>query len=217
MRRHGTPCRFAAQHERSSVAAVGWLRLPRSRELSTVPVVKYFITVGSALAVLLLIAGWSLPPRPASFPDRPEIIERASIRIRSAHIWPEKIVLDTNQPMIPPPSIEVAQIEPSVARPPEAMADRTGADSLAGPNPDARPIDADRPSTRAKRRATRSLPPAHLARTRTRNEQPTLAAGEECCWVGWTDRPAIPKGDSRKRLARHDSGTGWHFPEEIEE
>jgi hypothetical protein len=177
-----------------------------------VPVVKYFIVVGSALAVLLRIAGWSLPPRPASFPDQPEIIERASIRIRSAHAWPEKIVLDTNQPMIPPPAIEVAQTEPSVARPPEEMADQTGADSLAGPNPDARLIDAYRPSTRVKRRTTRSLPSAHVARTRTRNEEPTLRAGEECCWAEWTDRPAISKGDSLKRLARHDSGTGWHFP-----
>jgi hypothetical protein len=182
-----------------------------------VPVVKYFIVVGSVLAVLLLIAGWSLPPRPAGFPDRPEIIERASIRIRSGHTWPEKIVLDTNQPMIPPPSIEVAQTEPSVAPLPEQMADQTGADPLAGPNPDARPIDAYRPSTPAKRRTTRPLPSAHMARTRTRNQQPTLGAGEQCCWAEWTDRPAMSKGDSRKRLARHDSGTGWHFPEEIEE
>ena len=35
-------------------------------------VARYFMVVGSALAILLLIAGWSLPEPPASFPDRPD-------------------------------------------------------------------------------------------------------------------------------------------------
>jgi hypothetical protein len=63
-----------------------------------VPIAKYFVVVGGALAVLLLIAGWSLPVPPASFPDQSEIIERAAIRIRSERKWPEKVVLDTSKP-----------------------------------------------------------------------------------------------------------------------
>jgi hypothetical protein len=214
MRRCGTPYRFAAQHE-CDQASLPWaeLRLLKSRELSTVPVAKYFIIVGSALAVLLLIAGWSLPPRPPSFPDRPEVIERAAIRIRSAHTWPEKIVLDTNQPMIPPLAIEVAPTEPSVESPPEEMADQTRVDSLAGSNPEARPIDAHRPSARAKRRTARSLPSTHVARIRNRNERPTSSTVEECCWAEWADRPAMSKAASRKRVARHDSWAGGYFPE----
>jgi hypothetical protein len=177
------------------------------------PLAKYFITVGSVLAVLLLIAGWSFPPRPASFPDRPEIIERAAIRIRSAHTWPEKIVLDTNQPMVLPPAIEVAPTEPSVESPPEEMAHQTRVDSLEGSNPEARPIDAHRPSAQAKRRTARSLPPTYVARGRNRNERPTSSTVEECCWAEWAERPAMSKAASRKRVARHDSWTGGYFPE----
>src|SRR5260221_622761 len=43
--------------------------------------------------MLLLVAGWSLPEAPPSFPDRPEIVERAIIRIRSERKWPDKVVL----------------------------------------------------------------------------------------------------------------------------
>jgi hypothetical protein len=92
--------------------------LLKSRELSAVPLAKYFVIVGGALAILLLIAGWTLPEYPESFPDRPEVIDRASIRIRSAYKWPEKIVLDTNQPTIAPPFFEVALAEQSAARHP---------------------------------------------------------------------------------------------------
>jgi hypothetical protein len=90
-----------------------------------VPITRYFMVVGSALAALLLIAGWSLPEPPASFPDRPEIIERAAIRIRSARAWPEKVVLNTSQPTIPTPSIEVVPTEQLVAPLPDEMTDQT--------------------------------------------------------------------------------------------
>ena len=69
------------------------------------PIAKYFVVVGGALAVLLLIGGWSLPVPPASFPDQSEIIERAAIRIRSDRKWPEKVVLDTSKPTMTPPVV----------------------------------------------------------------------------------------------------------------
>jgi hypothetical protein len=100
-----------------------------------------------------------LPEPPARFPDRPEIIERAVIRIRSARTWPEKVVLNTSQPTIPTPSIEVVPTEQLVAPLPDEMTDQTRVDSPAKPNPDARPIDADRRPARAKRK------PAADART----------------------------------------------------
>ena len=177
------------------------------------PVARYFMVVGSALVVLLLIAGWSLPEPPPSFPDRPEIIKRAAIRIRSERKWPEKVVLDTSQLTIPTPSIEVAPTEQLVARLPDEMTDQTLVDSLAKLNPDARPIDAHRRPARAKRKPARAFPSTHVARTRNRNEQPTLGTGEECCRSEWADRPAMSKAASRKRIARRDSWIGWHFPE----
>ena len=121
------------------------------------PIARYFMVVGSALVVLLLIAGWSLPEPPASFPDRPEIIDRATIRIRSERKWPEKIVLDTNQPTIPTLSIEVAPTEQLVARLPDEMTDQSSVDAPAKPNPDARPIDAHRRPARAKRKPGKGI------------------------------------------------------------
>lgn len=177
------------------------------------PIARYFMVVGSALVVLLLIAGWSLPEPAASFPDRPEVIERAAIRIRSERKWPEKIVLDTTQLTIPTPSIKVAPTEQLVARLPDEMTDQTRMDSLAKLNPDVRPIDSHRRPAQAKRKPGRALPSTHVARPRNRNNLPTLGTGEECCRFEWADRPAISRAASRKRIARRDSWIGWHFPE----
>jgi hypothetical protein len=178
-----------------------------------VPIARYFVVVGGALAVLLLIAGWSLPVPPASLRDQPEIIERAAIRIRSERKWPEKVVLDTSQLTIPIPSIEVAPTEQLVARLPDEMKNQARVDSLPKLNPDARPIDVHRRPARAKRESARAFPTTHAARTRNRNEQPILGRGEECCRSQWADRPAMSKAASRKRVARRDSWIGWHFPE----
>jgi hypothetical protein len=187
--------------------------LLKSREPSAAPIARYLTVVGSALVVLLLIAGWSLLELPASSPDRPEIIEGTTIRIRSEHKWPEKVVRDTNQPTFSPLSIEVAPAQQSVEPLPEEMTDQSGVDGLAKPNPDARPINAHRPPARAKRKPVRAVRFAHVARTRHRNEQSTLGTDEECCWPGWPDRRAMSKPASRKRVARQDSWIGWRFPE----
>jgi hypothetical protein len=187
--------------------------LLNSRELSAVPIARYFIVVGSALVVLLLIAGWSLPEPAPSFPDRPEIIDRAIIRIRSERKWPEKIVLDTRQLTIPTPSIEVAPTEQLVARLPDEMTDQTRVSSLAAPKPDAAPTDAHGRPARTKRKPARAVPSTDVARIRNRNEQPTLGMGEECCRLEWADRSAMAKAASRNRVVRRDSWIGWHFPE----
>ena len=167
------------------------------------PIARYFLLVGSALAALLLIAGWSLPEPSPSFPDRSEIIDRAIIRIRSERKWPEKIVLDTNQPTIPPLSIEVVPVQQPVEPLHDELTDQTSVDALAKLNPHARPLDAHRRSARAKRKP-RASPSTHVARIRNRNEQPTLATGKECCRFERADRPAISKSASRKRIARRD-------------
>jgi hypothetical protein len=174
-----------------------------------VPIARYFMVVGSALVVLLLIAGWSLPEPSRNFPDRPEIIERAVIRIRSERKWPEKIVLDTSQPTIPIPSIELAPTEQLVARLPDEMTDQTRVDSLAKLNPDAPPSDAHRRTARAKRKPARAFPSTHVARARNRNELPTSGMGEGCCRFEWADRPEMSKVESRRRVARRDSWIGW--------
>jgi hypothetical protein len=187
--------------------------LLNSRELSALPIAKYFMVVGSALMLLLLIAGWLLPEPPASFPDRPEIIERVVIRIRSAQTWPEKVVLDTSQPTIPAPPVEVTSTEPLVAHVADEMTDQTRIGAMAKLNPGVVPIDAHRPPVRAKRKPARAFPSNHMARARNRDEQPVLGAGDACCRFEWADRPALSKAASRKRVARRDSWTGWYVRE----
>src|SRR6266702_1523918 len=171
---------------------MGRSRLPKSPELSALPMARYFAVVGGALAVLLLIAGWSVPELPDRFPDRPDSIDAATIRIESARKWPEKVVFDTNQPTISPPSIEAVPTQELVERLPDEKVDRTRvdslADSMAEPKPDARPIVADHLPMRAKRKRARAAPSALVARARSPNElrRPT----EECCWFEPIDRRA---------------------------
>jgi hypothetical protein len=72
------------------------------------PMARYLAVVGGVLAVLLLIAGWSLPELPDRFSDRRDSTGAVAIRISSARKWPEKVVLDTSQPTFFSPSIDVA-------------------------------------------------------------------------------------------------------------
>jgi len=63
-----------------------------------VPIARYFIVVGGTLAALLFIAGWCLPTPPVMFAGQRLAIDRAVIRIKTTHKWPEKVVLDTSKP-----------------------------------------------------------------------------------------------------------------------
>ena len=78
------------------------------------PLARYFIFVGGMLIALLLIADWCLPNPPAMFCDQQVAIDKAVIRIKSSHKWPEKIVLDTSQPTFAPSAVT----DPPAARTP---------------------------------------------------------------------------------------------------
>jgi hypothetical protein len=60
-----------------------------------VPSARYFIIVGGTLAALLFIAGGYLPTPLAMFADRSVAIDRAVIRIRSAHFKRSKSHVQT--------------------------------------------------------------------------------------------------------------------------
>ena len=185
-----------------------------SRELSAVPIARYFVVVGSALVVLLLVAGWSLPEPPPKFSDRPEIIERAVIRIRSERKWPEKVVLDTGQPTFSSSSVEVTLAQESAGYLPDEMTGQTSvvslAESMARQQPDVRPTVANPPPVRARRKKVRAVRSFHVARVRGPNELQGL--GEACCWFEPTDRRTTSRAGSARRVARRDSRTDWHFP-----
>jgi hypothetical protein len=174
---------------------------------------RYFAVVGGALAVLLLIAGWSLPELPDRFPDRPGSIDAATIRIESARKWPEKVVLDTSQPAFSFPSVDVPPARDLVERLPDEGTDQSSVGSQADvvAKPDVRPIVAEHPPVRARHKRSRAAPSIRMARVRDPNElqRPT----EACCWFEPMDRRARSRPASRNRVARRDSWTGWQFPE----
>jgi hypothetical protein len=73
-----------------------------------VPLARYFFFVGSVLLAVLFVAEQYLPDSPQTF-VREARMDKSIIRIKSAHKWPEPIVLDTSLPTIaPPPSLVVA-------------------------------------------------------------------------------------------------------------
>ena len=79
------------------------------------PIARYFIFVGGTLAALLFIPGWLLPERPAMFAVQSVAFDRAVIRIKSAHKWPEKVILDTNQLTVKPSVIMYPPaVQPSI-------------------------------------------------------------------------------------------------------
>jgi hypothetical protein len=133
-----------------------------------VPIVKYFVVVGAALAVLLLIAGWSLPESPVRFSDHPEIIDRAIIRIRSERKWPEKVVLDTSRPtMAPSVVVDPPAAQSSVPIPPDESPRQSNLEAMARLEPDTPPAALDSPSLQVKRGVTRTVRPSRVARGST--------------------------------------------------
>jgi hypothetical protein len=175
-----------------------------------VPIARYFMVVGSALVVLLLITAWSLPEPPPKFSGRPEIIERAAIRIKSEHKWPDKAVLDTTQPTFSPSSFEMMLNQQSDDALPDEIVDQANPETAAQPNPSVYPTAAHRVPARAKHRI-RSRALAREARLPKRHEQAALGTGEECCRFDWKSRRVTSIDASRRRVARREWWAGWHL------
>jgi hypothetical protein len=79
------------------------------------PVLRYFIFVGSALLALLFVADAYAPPQPVAAKEQTvAATENPILRIRSDRKWPQAIVFDTTQPTIIPP---VLKAEANIAAP----------------------------------------------------------------------------------------------------
>lgn len=192
---------------------MGRSKLPRPPEPSALPMARYLAVVGGVLAVLLLIAGWSLPELPDRFSDRPNSTGAGAIRIASARKWPEKVVLDTSQPTFFPRSIDAAPARELVERLPDDRADQpdVGPPANAQAKPDVWPVVAEHPPVRARHRRSRAIASVRVARVHSPNG--LQGPAEACCWFEPMDRRAPSRPTSRNRPARRDSWTGWHFPE----
>jgi hypothetical protein len=86
-----------------------------------VPLARYFFVVGSLLLAIIFAADWYLPDA-AQTVFRDGQIDKSIIRIKSAHKWPEPIVIDTSLPTIVPPPSAVMASAPLINQPREALA-----------------------------------------------------------------------------------------------
>jgi hypothetical protein len=170
------------------------------------PIARYFMVVGSALVALLLIAGWSLPELPPSFPNRPEIFERPAIRIRSAHKWPEKVVLDTSQPTIPPPPVEATQ---SVGLPPDEPGDRSALEAMARLKPNPQLAAVDHQGLQIKRGVARTARSRRAARDSITRRMARAEAGGGCCQFGWIDNNQTGSNAMSRRHAASSWPADW--------
>jgi hypothetical protein len=170
-----------------------------------VPLARYFIFVGGTLAALLFIAGECLPRPPAMLADQTPAVDRTIIRIRSAHKWPEKAVLDTSQPTMTPSEIEeeplsakwgwLASDEPDI---------RSNLEAMAQLKPESPPLAVDRQASQARRgRAKAVRSKHHDIRQSVRAER-----GESCCQFGWIEsRQAMSRGDNASLWPAYWKGT----------
>ena len=168
------------------------------------PIARYFIFVGTTLTALLLIADWCLPTPPAMFAKQ-LVIPRSVIRIKSAHKWPEKVVLDTSQPTIAlavveePPAAQPVRLSPDEAR------DQSNLQALALRKPDTPSAAVDHPALRIKRGLAGPARPQRVARgPATRRLARTEVRGG-CCQFGWIDNAQT----SSNAMSRRHVASSW--------
>jgi hypothetical protein len=167
----------------------------KSRECSAVPIAGYFTVVGAALALLLLIASWSLPETPARFSDHPEVIERAAIRIRSERKWPEKVVFDTSKTAMVPSDVgDSPPAQASVSIPSDEAPRQSNLDAMARLEPDARPAAVDHPALQSRRGGARTVRSGRVARAPIVRRLARAETGWSCCQFdkGQAGSNAIP-------------------------
>ena len=150
------------------------------------PVARYFIFVGGTLAALLLIPGWLLPKPSAMFADQSVALDRAVIRIKSAHKWPEKVILDTGQLTVKPPAImDPPAIQPSIPPPPDKAPDQPNLEAMALLKPDTQPPAINRSTLQIKRGVARTFRSRRAARGPATHRRTVI--GGDCCQFGWVD------------------------------
>jgi hypothetical protein len=175
------------------------------QEQSAVPLARYFIIVGGTLAALLFIAGWCLPTPSAMFADQSVAIDRAVIRIKSAHKWPEKIVLDTSQPTIAPPAVEEPPAAQLVRLPPDEAGDQSNLEALAQLKPDMPSAAVDHPTLRIKRGVARTARSKRVARAPVTRRLARAEADGGCCQFGWIDNVQT----SSNAMSRRPAASSW--------
>jgi hypothetical protein len=171
-----------------------------------VPIARYSIFIGGTLAVLLFVPGWLLPTPPTMFADQSVALDRAVIRIKSAHKWPEKVVLDTSQPTITPPVImDPPVIQSSIPLPSDKAPDQSNLEATALLSRDGQPAAINRSTPQIKRGAARTARPRRIARGPVTLRRTEMGGG--CCQFGWVD-----SGQSNSNaMPPRRAASSWHL------
>ena len=174
------------------------------------PVAKYFVFVGSALAALLLIVSWYCPAPPTIATDRPQIIVRAAIRIKSERKWPEKIEFDTSLPTIVPPAGEALSVAAQPASLPlEETTGKSRLEAFARLPPDTGLTATQHQAEKAKRRLARASRSIGVAKIPVAGRLARGDAGETCCRSAWVGSGQGSPNAMSRRYAAPLWPTGW--------
>jgi hypothetical protein len=181
-----------------------------------VPIARYSMFVGCTLVALLFIAGWCLPTPPVMFADQSVATDRAVIRIKSAHKWPEKVILDTSQRKIAPPAVDESPAAQLVRLPPDEAGDQSNLEALAQLKPDTQPAAINHPILRIKHGVARTARSKRLARGPDTRRLARAEAGGGCCRFEWIDNGQTSSNAMSRRHAASSWPMDWPAPGGIE-
>lgn len=134
----------------------------------------------------VFIPGWLLPRPPGMFADQSVALDRAVIRIRSAHEWPEKVILDTGQLTISPPVVmDPPTIQPSIPLPADEPPDQPNPDAMALLKPDIQPAAINHSIQQIKRGVARTVRSRRAAGALVTPRRTVI--GGDCCQLRWVD------------------------------
>jgi hypothetical protein len=176
-----------------------------------VPIARYFIFVGGTLAALLFISGSRLPTPPAMFADQSVGLDGAVIRIKSAHKWPEKVILDTSQLSITRPVIvDPPAIQSGTPPLSDKAPDQSNLAAMALLKPEAQPAAINHLTLQIKGGVARAARSRRVARGSVSHRRTEMGVG--CCQVGWVDSGqtnpnAMPPGALRRHGPWIDLGS----------
>jgi hypothetical protein len=148
----GTEVRLAA-YIRATLITRDFSHSKNSAVINQVPLGRYFAFAGSLLLAMLFIADWYLPSASSQTFFREARVDKSIIRIKSAHKWPEPVIIDTSLPTVVPPLLALAKA-PAINQPREVLA------QLNSPLPKASEYPA---SVRVKRKVAKQARPTRIA------------------------------------------------------
>jgi hypothetical protein len=114
------------------------------------------------------------------FADQSVALERAVIGIKSAHKWPEKVILDTSQLIIAPPAImDPPAIQLSIPLPSNKASDPSHLEAMALLKPDIQAAAINHSTQQIKRGVARTARSRRDARGPMTHRR--TAMGGDCC------------------------------------